>query len=126
MYINPGTPPPPLHRIAFHRERRVFTSKAEHPRPPCFHSFLFRSSRLDRLGSSRRRKQQVPDMPPRAALMFVAVLAVLFATSASAQQFMAPSSAPAPAPDTGAAAGPASAAVAGMASALVSLLAASL
>ncbi|GJN28914.1 hypothetical protein PR202_gb17088 [Eleusine coracana subsp. coracana] len=66
-------------------------------------------------------------MAPRVAAIFVAVLAVvLFATSASAQEFMAPWSAPAPAPDTGAAAAPASAAVAVVASALVSLLAASL
>ena len=68
-------------------------------------------------------------MAPRIAVLLVAVAAVasVFFASASAQDFMAPSSAPAPAPDTGAAAGtiPVSA-LAVVSSALVSLLATTL
>jgi hypothetical protein len=76
---------------------------------------------------SRRRSPSRKNIPmaPRAAAFLVAALAVflLLASTASAQDFTAPSSAPAPAPDAGAAAAaPASAALA----VVVSLLAASL
>ncbi|KAI4997882.1 hypothetical protein ZWY2020_053224 [Hordeum vulgare] len=102
-YINPTVPP------------SIPASHRDYPL-----SSVFSADSL--IYSQARKLQRKVVMAPRVAVLLLAV-AVFFA-SASAQDFMAPSSAPAPAPDAGAAASVSALGL--VSSALVSLLAAAM